>query len=180
MQGLHAMKNKKETKKSEVPKSAELKPTSKSMTMADLVKLQNLNQDPKDKILTEMSAKLFDKDSILMISRLNQDMSYYITKHLIVRNFFSEYFQNLSYKQWLKPIKTKPYYEVKTEYSYGRLNSKLIEAYDKFILEICSLSISFNGESRKEIMSVLKTAEAKIMESEMAGKSSGSLGRILD
>jgi hypothetical protein len=150
-------------------------------TMADLVQLMSQSSDAKDLILKEMSAKLFDKDSILMISRLNQEMSYYLTKHLIVRNFFTEYYQNFKYEQWLIPKKTKPYYEVKTEYQYGKLNEKLTEAYNKFILELCSLTISFNGESRKEMMSVIKSTEAKIMEQEMTqGGLKGQLGRVLD
>jgi len=153
--------------------------TMPSFGMEDIVNLMSQNRDAREKAFSEMVGKLFDKKSLLMISRLNADVSMFIVKHLIARRYFMYYWQEHKAHGVWTMTDTPPYYKVKWKHDRGFSQQMMKDSYNEFLDELMQVTISFQGKGREEILATIKSAESKILEQEMMQNRTGLLGRFL-
>lgn len=103
-----------------------------------------------DETRAEVIKMLFNKDKLLMISRISTDFMYYLTKLLIIRGFFFNYWVNVTVKTEIKQIKTPPYYTIKQIVNTKNAYKQAITSLDILIEEMLQLTISHNGLGRIE------------------------------
>jgi len=136
-------------------------------------------QDAREKVLSSMVDKLFKKDALLMISRLDNDLSNYIVKHLIINNFFMLYWSKVKVTITLKPIKEPPYYKKICVITDMELPEHIKLSYQRLIDELLQVTISNQGQGRKEIMEIIKSLEARMIEDKI-NENKGIVKRLFD
>ena len=120
--------------------------------LGDLGKDDNV----KEKILKEVVEKLVDPKYLLQFSRLDRDMSYYICKHLIILDFFSDYFLKCSCKIFIIKSSQYPFYKKQCVYVMPSKN-EIKGIYRRFVNELQQLTIAYEGEGRKELISLFRS-----------------------
>lgn len=125
----------------------------------------------------ELAKKIFDKDSLLMIARLDDELALFVLRHLIVLNYYAEYWQQVETITTFKRIDVYPYYEVSNDVVRAPVEA-LSGSYRRWINELLQVTISFKGEGRREVLEVMKSAEAKMLESQLKKQKSGILGGL--
>lgn len=116
--------------------------------------------------------KLFDKESgnLKMIARLNPELTYYIVKHLLVLNWYAEYWNKLSVDFKIIPTLDYPGWKVDVKYNGdSALLAKYNTAYKDFIDDLLMLTISQNGLGRTELLGAIGAAEEKMREGQLFG-----------
>jgi hypothetical protein len=152
----------------------------KGASFSDILKAATENKDAREKVFSEIVTKLFkyDKETLLMTSRLSQEMAYYIVKHIIVESFYHSYWIKIKVIKKAIHKSTYPFYEITNQPIYPEIQAYKINAYRDLILSILAITISYDGKGREEALSVIKSAEAKIIEQELR-ESQGMLGKFL-
>jgi hypothetical protein len=132
-----------------------------------------------EKTFGESITKLFDKKdgNLKMIARLNNELTYYIVKHLLVLNWYATFWNKLSVNFTIIQTKKYPFWEVHREYIGDSL---LIEKYDNAyrdtIDDLLMLTISQGGLGRTELLQAISAAEEKMREGQLFG---GRVGQAL-
>jgi hypothetical protein len=139
------------------------------VTAEDLLKVMSESTDVKEKILKEVVDKLFDKDNLLMISRLDTDLAYYIIKHLIIDGFYQQYFFSISYTVIIEPSNIQPFYKTRVEYVRPDVNKIIKPTYRKFINELLQVTISFKGQGRNELIKLYDAINERIRREDLQG-----------
>jgi len=156
-----------------------IKELEKPITLNDLFKAQNELGLGKDKILAQMVEKLFDEQKLLMIARLDTNLAYYIVKHLIIDNFYMDYYSKIKIIYEMKKIDIEPYYEIVPNYDDKDISVHIVDSYKRLINEILQITISFQGKGREEILQTIKTIEAKILQDEMMHNKDGFVQKLI-
>jgi len=147
----------------------------KAITIADLFSAIKETKDAREVAFSNMVEKLFNKDALLMISRLDKQLRYYIVKHLIIDNFYNQFYQQIEVKVKFVKDKKFPFYKRQITEIIGNKKDIMIKGYRKLIDELLQITISDEGKGRTEILSIIAAAEQKIRELEaQTGQSLGS------
>ena len=139
-----------------------------------------------EKSVFMLTNKLFSKENLYMIARLDENLAFYMIKHVILKRVFYDYymhctlkFKTIEVKEDEKIIKyldgkrievivnnrVKPYYQVNAIVVYPEIT--LLEgAYDNFINDIMELTISFKGLGREEIRDLIRGLHGEIEKKE--------------
>lgn len=149
------------------------------LTKEDLFSAISNVQDAREKVLSSMVDKLFKKDALLMISRLDNDLSNYIVKHLIINNFFMLYWNKIKIDITLTPIEEPPYYKKEYTINTIELPEHIKISYQRLIDELLQITISNQGQGRKEIMEIIKSLEARMIEDKI-NENKGIVKRLFD
>jgi len=140
--------------------------TQSVMTFDDLVKIARETKDAREQVMGDMVKLINDDKHLLKMSRLNQDFTYYVVKHLIIARFFLEYWSNIQVNRLVIVTKTYPFYDIEENIIDKTTGPQYRSSYRKFIEEMLSLTISYEGQGRKEILQIIRSAEDKIREDE--------------
>jgi hypothetical protein len=146
--------------------------------ISDILQNSGESSDARQKVFSEIVQKLFDPESLLMISRVSQELAYYIVKHLIVEGIYYQYWLRIKIIRKAVPCDVYPFYRMETVTLNPGLDHFKMAAYKKLIDQILMITISYDGKGREEALSVIKSAEAKLMEQELMDKQ-GMLGKFL-
>lgn len=130
-----------------------------SLTKADLMEATENMKDGREKALGDMVKKLFDESTLLMISRLNDDLMYYVIKHLIIDNFFVAYWKDIRVEKIIVKDDKYPGYRYKTVNHTPMIDEKMRNSYRNFIEELLQCTISYKGQSRTEVMEAIKALQ---------------------
>ncbi len=130
-------------------------PALPSFGMDDLLRVIQDSKDPREIAYTKLVDHLWNKDKLMMISRLDRELFYYSVKNLIIIAFFQKYWCEAEAKITLKPIDTPPYYEQDVEYVYPYDNGRINPEYKTMIENIWELTISKGGLGRSEILKLI-------------------------
>ena len=136
------------------------------LTFSDIMQAVQASKDSREKMMSDMVTLINEDKHLLKMSRLNQDLTYYVIKHLIIARFFLEYWSKISVTKKMIRTKEYPFYAIETTYTDNTTNKDFRVSYRKFIEEILSLTISYEGQGRKEIMQIIRSAEDKLREDE--------------
>lgn len=152
-------------------------PAQEGFSISDIMGMMNEQKDAREKAFSEMAAKLFDKTSLLMISRLDQNLGLHIIKHMILLEMFQNYWNKVQVNYILKPTPNGVICE--PEYICPDLDEHMKNAYRTVVESILQVTISFEGQGRKEILETMMSAEAKMVQAELL-KNRGMMGKILN
>jgi hypothetical protein len=138
----------------------------KGISAKDILSLMQESTDVKEKILKEVVDKLFSKEHLLMISRLDNNLAYYLIKLLIIEGFYNNFYYNLKYEVTISPSDKPPFY--KTEVTYKDVNVDLIikNSYHEFIDKLQMITISFKGQGREELIKLYDALNERIRKEE--------------
>lgn len=168
------MKDPKKDIKKDEPDGAvpDAQPWDMSQIMSSLMD----QKDAREKAYQEMVKKLFDKDSLLMIARLSPELAYYIVKHQILLGMFQLYYEKIDVEIELRDeggvLVSRPIYRDSKipSYTHG--------AYKNIIDDILQITISYDGQGRREILETMMSAEAKMLQDELRKNKTGILGKF--
>jgi len=167
-----------ETKKP-IIKIKPVEPSSnKGLSKADLFEAIEKVGDAREKVLSGMVNKLFDDESLLKIARLDNELTNYIIKHLIIDNFFLEYWTKISIEKKIIKSNIYPYYSFEYTEKFERLPKHIEKSYRRLINELLEVTISYQGQGRKEIMEIIKSMEARLIEDKI-NENRGIVSKIL-
>lgn len=152
-------------------------PLEQGFSIGDIMGMMSEQKDAREKAFSEMAAKLFDKSSLLMISRLDQTLGYYIVKHCILLQMYQLYWEKITVEVELSH--TKQGWVGKPVYHLDGLPEHMTKAYKNVIDDILQITISYEGQGRKEILETMMSAEAKMVQAELM-KNRGLMGKILN
>ena len=152
-------------------------PIQEGFSISDIMGMMNDQKDAREKAFSEMAAKLFDKSSLLMISRLDSSLGLHIIKHCILLEMFQNYWNKVQVNYILKPTVSGLVCE--TEYICPELDEHMKTAYKSVVESILQVTISFEGQGRKEILETMMSAEAKMVQAELM-KNRGMMGKIFN
>jgi hypothetical protein len=144
------------------------------LTVADLI---NASKDKgnKDKLVGDLADKMFNKEFLHMIARLDNNLAYYILKHIIINIYFIKTWANVKAINTIVP--TKNGYYVDSKLTNGDLFKSLIESYKELIDSIEMITISLGGQGRQEIIAIIKAMMVRLNEEENI-KKAGGLNRL--
>jgi hypothetical protein len=155
-----------------------LNKTVSNTTLDDILKNSRNTKNAYEEGFNKISDKLFDRESLYMISRLDTNMTYYIVKQIIVESVFFQF--------WVKKfveftfIKTNkyPFYKIEAnEIDNTEMEIYILNVFINMIKDILSLTISFEGKGRTEGLAIIEAAKNKIMELE-AAQAAGTLNKF--
>lgn len=133
------------------------------MSIEDFMNGLGKTDDIKEKILKEVVDRLFSHDDLLMIARLDNNLAYYIAKHLIIKIFYFEYYNQIKVKfKIIKTVKFPFYKRVDDGIFFPNMDNIIRESYPKFINELLMLTISFQGQGRNELIKLYDSINERI------------------
>lgn len=139
----------------------------KGMSFSELLKVIQDSKDTRDKVLGDMVNKMFDEKSLLMISVLDRELMYFVLRHLIVLNFYAEYWNNLTVEILIEPdLIHYPYYK-RTIIYHGDVSEKERNAYKRLIDEVLKIQISYKGQGRNDIKDIIKGLQQQFVNQDM-------------
>lgn len=132
------------------------------------------DENTKEKLLKTVVEKLVMPEHLLEFSRLDREMSYYVCKHLLILNFFHDFYMMSEYRIAIIRSKVYPFYEKKVTF---RLPPKkvMMGIYRKFVNELLQLTIAYEGQGRQELVSLFRSLNQQLTEDE---KKSGFLQKF--
>jgi len=150
-------------------------------------KLTQLNEgtDIKEKVLKEVVDKLFSKEHLLMISRLDNTLAYHVIKFLIIDIFYADYYysckmtyhlvkcfhiekiKDTTNKTYDKVVWDNPPYEMVVTYTYPSIDNIIKRSYRRFINELLQVTISFNGKGRDELIKLYDSVNRELRNEDM-------------
>jgi hypothetical protein len=142
--------------------------------LEDFISTLGQDDNVKEKILKEVVEKLVDPQYLLQFSRLDREMSYYICKHLIILDFFSDYYMQCECKIFIDKCDRYPFYRKRCIYLLPSA-AEVKDIYRRFVNELQQLTIAYNGEGRKELISLFRSLNHEL---EMDDKKSGFLDKF--
>ena len=71
------------------------KSMSTGITAKEIIEAMQQTTDVKEKLLKDLTDKLFDKKNLLMISRLDNNLAFYVIKHLIIDGFYAKFYSQI-------------------------------------------------------------------------------------
>ena len=134
----------------------------------DLMQMMMEQRDDTAKLMSELVNKLFEdgESTLLKISRVSQDLSYFLIKHLICISFFGEFWEGIRVEKRI--VKTDKYPFWKSIVSYEtELQEGISHRYKALTKQILSLTISLNGQGRVEVIEMAKTLIMRVQEDKL-------------
>ena len=122
---------------------------------------------PREQAYTKLVEYLHDKSKLLMTSRLTEDFTYYMLKHLIVRRHYYNYYKHIKIKYTFTETDKPPLYKVNVDVNKEHTLREFKASYDKLIEEMLQLTISFKGLGREELIRVIESVDRRLHEEEM-------------
>lgn len=124
--------------------------------------LLGANSRGLDAMADRLSDILFNKEKLLMTSRLSKEYALMIIRNSIVSKFFIGYYGNCDAKIEIEAISVPPYYR--------RKKNKEVIPNDQRVLknimaelneELLQITIAFDGEGRRELTDIVKAVVGK-------------------
>ena len=172
MVSLGGLKNLVTRKKPEVVEAKAGDAGQNPQALSDFMKAITEHKDPRELAFGKIADYLFNYDKLMMISRLNPDLSMSIIKNKVVIYFFHDYYTNIDVKIKLVPYDKPPYYRQVVSYKLyiKRLHAKLLENYPKLLNDVMAITISLEGKGRREALDILRSADTQLKENSMMGR----------
>jgi hypothetical protein len=149
----------------------------KGLKLDEFLNSLGKTDDIKEKILKEVVDKLFSKDDLLMIARLDDNLAYYIAKHLIIKIFYFEYYTQIKVKYKIVKYEKFPFYKREDiGIFFPDMDKVIIESYPKFINQLLMLTISFQGQGRNELIKLYDAINERIRSDDLKSQFLNKMG----
>jgi len=127
--------------------------------------MQSLGQDSntKELLLKTIVEKMLEPKYLLQFARLDREMSYYICKHLIILNFFHDFYMRCEYRIRIAASKKHPFYQKKMRVIVPS-KREISRIYGKFVNELLQLTIAYEGKGREELVNLFKSLNQQFAE----------------
>ena len=124
--------------------------------------------NPLDKAYDRIASKMFSEEDILWLSNLSPMMVYYVNKHIVVENWFVDWWMNVKVGRKLVPSDRYPFYKKDDIIEYpSDIAARMRAAHWKTVVNICKTTVSVDGAGRKEAKDILGGAKDEIKEDEL-------------
>jgi hypothetical protein len=155
----------------------EVKAEEPDFSMSDVLGMLSEQKDAREKAFSEMAQKLFSREDLLMIARLDDNLAFYILRLQVIYHMYQEYWNRISVDYELK--ETPQGWTCEVQEHAEKLPKHMAAAYKSVVEDILQITISFKGQGRKEILETMMSAEAKLVQEEMR-KNRGIMGKFIN
>jgi hypothetical protein len=177
-----AKKKTKPRKKEAKPAAPKPQPTQRgsvSFGFDDIVKLMSENKNPQEQVLVEAFKQLFSKDNLLLMSRLTNDLSEYLLKLILIRIFYGEMWGSSKAHGKLVFTDKPPYYKAHWDIEQRSKLELSRKAWIELEQSVESVSVSYAGQGRAEVMGVFRAIDQRLQQQELAEQKGGMIQRVL-
>lgn len=149
------------------------------ISMSDILNNAKKTKNAFEEGFSYISKKLFNRDDLYMISRLNTEMTYYIVKQIIVESVFFQYWIKRKVEFTFSETKEYPFYKINVnEQEDKTMNEYVAKVFKDMIFDILALTISHEGKGRTEGLAIIDSAKQKLMELE-AMQNMGTMNKFI-